>query len=266
MRILELDPHPIHRIAFLNAGKRGGVVSEMLPILRGRVDELPAGLAALLLTSDLQGVVRQGPSQNILLGEALAEEYQKLGEQGLVPPLETTGVVLAGDYYSAPGGDVRGASGDVRAVWLAFARRFRWVVGVQGNHDRFGSEEQQQALSQQPNLHLLDYGCVELDGLRIGGVGGVIGDPQKPTRRSEHDFIAALGLTLEQRPDLLILHQGPQEDSSQRGYEAVAQCINSHLVPLTVCGHVHWDNPLANGPNQVLNVDSRAVLLTSSTR
>lgn len=263
MHILELDPHPIHRIAFLNAGKRGGVVSEMLPILRGRVDELPAGLAALLLTSDLQGVVRQwSPQSTLLLGEALAGEYQKLGEQGLVPPIETTGVVLAGDYYSAPGGDVRGASGDVRAVWLAFSRRFRWVVGVQGNHDQFGTQEQQQALSQQPNLNLLDYGCVELDGLRIGGVGGVIGDPQKPTRRSEEDFVAALGLTLDQHPDLLILHQGPHGDSSQRGYEAITQCIQRYAVPLTVCGHVYWENPLADGPQQVLNVDSRAVLLT----
>jgi hypothetical protein len=54
----------------------------------------------------------------------------------------TSLAILAGDLYSAPGGDVRGATGDLRSVWSAFADAFAWVVGVAGNHDLFGSERE----------------------------------------------------------------------------------------------------------------------------
>jgi 3',5'-cyclic-AMP phosphodiesterase len=49
MRILELTEKPIHRIQFLNAAKGGGVESQALPILQGKVDVLPKGLEALLV-------------------------------------------------------------------------------------------------------------------------------------------------------------------------------------------------------------------------
>ncbi|MGL4609879.1 MAG: metallophosphoesterase family protein [Trueperaceae bacterium] len=265
MAILELETKPFHRIQFMNAGKRGGTVSEMLPLLRGRVDKLPDGLEALLLTSDLQGVVNVWqPRGTRLLGEALATEYAMLAEEGTVPWPEKTGVILAGDFYSAPGGDERGASGDVRAVWQAFAERFRWVVGVEGNHDRFGTSKERDALMRLPNVHLLENDVVKLDNIVIAGVSGIIGDPSKPARRDEVEFVAALELVLEESPDILILHQGPNGHKQQRGSDLVREILLLQPPKLTVCGHVHWEEPLARmgEDSQVLNVDSRAVLLT----
>jgi 3',5'-cyclic-AMP phosphodiesterase len=265
MRVLELIDRPIHRIQFLNAAKGGGSESQLLPLLAGRVDALPEGLAALLVTSDLQGVVQaESANRTRLLGEELVDVYVKLAAQGLVPPPERTGVLLAGDLYAAPNGDKRGASGDVRSVWQAFARSFRWVAGVEGNHDRFGTDVEKSALLSQPNLHLIDYGTIELETLRIGGVSGIMGDPTKPGRRDTKEFLAALEVTLEAQPDLLLLHQGPTGTATQLGDAQVTGLMGRYESMLTVCGHVHWEQPLAelDGAMQVLNVDCRAIVLT----
>jgi 3',5'-cyclic-AMP phosphodiesterase len=265
MRVLELTEQPIHRIPFLNAAKGGGVESQQLPILAGRVDTLPEGLDALLVASDLQGVVRAGSDKTTrLLGEELADVYLKLAAQGSVPAPERTGVLLAGDLYAAPNGDKRGASGDVRSVWEAFARSFRWVAGVEGNHDRFGTDAEKATLLSQPNLHLIDYGTIALETLSIGGVSGIMGDPAKPGRRDTKEFLAALAITLEAQPDLLLLHQGPTGAAAQLGDEQVTELMGRYGSMLTVCGHVHWEQPLAvlNPSMQVLNVDCRAIVLT----
>lgn len=271
MRILALSPKPIHRVQFLNAAKGGGVESQALPILLGQVDRLPESLDALLVTSDLQGVVRSWQSHTMrdsqpsrLLGEELADVYVKLAAQGVVPLPERTGVILAGDLYAVPTGDKRGASGDVRSVWQAFADRFRWVIGVEGNHDRFGTKAERQALCDRQNLDLIDYGTVHRDGLQLGGVSGIMGDPAKLGRRGDTEFLAALRLVVESQPEILVLHQGPIGDAEQRGDRQVTQLLRHAANVLTICGHVHWHEPLAelHESCQVLNVDSRAVVLT----
>jgi 3',5'-cyclic-AMP phosphodiesterase len=268
MRILELAEKPIHRIQFLNAAKGGGVESQVLPIVRGRVDVLPKELEALLVTSDLQGVVLPPwdvrDRGNRLLGEALADEYVALAAQDIVPSPSQTGVILAGDLYAVPTGDKRGASGDVRSVWQAFSDRFHWVLGVEGNHDRFGTKAERKALCDRRNLHLLDFDTVKKDGMRFGGVSGIIGDPAKPGRRDEREFLAALKLVLDARPQVLVLHQGPAGDATQFGDEQVTALMKSSSNLLTICGHVHWVHPIAdlNPSSQVLNVDSRAIVLT----
>jgi len=63
---------------------------------------------------------------------------------------------------------------------------------VAGNHDLFPSRRVQSR-----NIRLLDGEITELDTLRIGGVGGIIGDPGRPNRHTEEDFAARLedGLT-----------------------------------------------------------------------
>jgi 3',5'-cyclic-AMP phosphodiesterase len=273
MRILALSPKPIHRVQFLNAAKGGGVESQALPILTGEVDRLPQGLDALLVTSDLQGVVRSWQSRTMqdsqpsrLLGEELADVYVKLASQGVVPAPERTGVILAGDLYAVPTGDKRGASGDVRSVWQAFADRFRWVIGVEGNHDRFGTKAERQALCDRQNLDLIDYGTVRRDDLLLGGVSGIMGDPSKPGRRGDAEFLAALRLVVESQPEILVLHQGPMGDPEQRGDRQVTQLLRQTMNVLTICGHIHWADPLAalNHSSQVLNVDCRAVILTAA--
>ncbi len=251
----------------MNAAPRGGSVGAELPILRGTVDSLPGELMALLITSDLQGVAPL-PSQGgalALLGEVLAEHLAELAELGELPPLGRIGVLLAGDLYSAPAGDQRGATGDVRRVWQAFTERFRWVAGVGGNHDLFGTPRERERFTDLPGVHFLDGTATELDGLRIGGVSGIIGNPRKPGRRDDQTFFELLDLALFCRPEVLILHEGPDAPRFRRpGNPSIREHLEvARRDLLIVCGHAHWHEPLAqlDSGSQILNVDARAVLL-----
>lgn len=261
MRISELQNKPISRVRYLNAGRRGKAETAQLPVLLAKGD-LPASLDALICTSDLQGVVPSYNGPNRLLGVHLVDALLELSEVGDLPYPERTGVILAGDLYSAPGGNVRGASGDVREVWTAFGEHYAWVVGVQGNHDRFGTPAERRSL--EANFGLLDAAMVERDGLRIAGVGEVIGNAAKPGRRSAGDFLTSLDLALESVPDILVMHEGPNGEAGQRGNELVGERLRDRRG-LTVCGHVHWEQPLHDQPSggQVLNVDSRVVVILS---
>jgi hypothetical protein len=238
-----------------------------LPILSGTVDALPGELMGLLVTSDLQGVAPL-PSEGgalALLGQVLAEHLAGLAEAGELPPLRQIGVLLAGDMYSSPGGDQRGATGDVRRVWQAFTERFRWVAGVGGNHDLFGTQRERERFTTLPGVHFLDGTAAELDGLRIGGVSGIIGNPKKPGRRDEETFFDMLDRALFSRPELLVLHEGPDVPRTRRpGTARIRELIEVARRDLVViCGHAHWHEPLAQLDSgcQVLNVDARAVLL-----
>jgi Icc-related predicted phosphoesterase len=259
--------HPITSIAFLNASRRGTPETDSLPVLLAHVDALPGDLAAVLVAADLQGVVPDwhDDGRPRLLGEELADVYLTLADEGVVPPAAATGVMLAGDLYSAPDASERGASGDVRSVWEAFASAFRWVVGVAGNHDRFGSTRDQARFVARRGVHLLDGDVVALDGLRVGGVGLIAGNPNKPGRRSEADQLGLLELVLTERPDVLVVHQGPTGASDQRGSLGIRDELSRHPPPLTICGHCHWHRPLfeLDGHAQILNVDGRAVVLVA---
>lgn len=267
MRILSLDMTPMHEILYLNARRGGGAETQRLPILRGKVDELPDDIQALLVASDLQGVVpgwRLEGGANRLLGEALAEELPVLADDGHLPDPSAVGAVLAGDLYAAPGGDKRGATGDVREVWYAFATVCRWVVGVAGNHDTFGTERERRRMEDERNIHLLDGRAVQLDGLTVGGVGGIMGSPHKQGRRTEDDFLAALNRAIDAEPALMVLHEGPNGQPGQPGDTAIRETLELGEVPVTICGHSHWKKPMAelSGGGQVVNVDARAILLT----
>jgi hypothetical protein len=266
MRILELEPKPAHRVRYINAKKGGGVETDQLEILRAKVDVLPHGVQGLFATSDLQGVVTPWKlgGGTCLLGEHLPEELSELSRDGRFPPPATLGAVLAGDLYSAPAGDKRGATGDVRSVWSAFANCCSWVVGVAGNHDLFGSDDELREFIAEPQVHLLDGESVQLGNTRFGGVGYVIGDAAKPGRRDRDDYLAALSLVLEQRPEVLVLHSGPSGDEGQRGSAELREVLLTAPPLLVICGHCHWDSPLHELDNgsQILNVDARAVLLS----
>jgi len=141
MKILSIADNLFHTLAYRNVVPRHGIVTVHLPILRATVDHLPDGLEAIVATADLQGrgLEREDGGPAPLLGELLAEELEALAKLGEIPSPDVTGVILAGDLYSRPELDCRGGSGDVRVVWDAFARNFRWVAGVAGNHDFYGS-------------------------------------------------------------------------------------------------------------------------------
>jgi hypothetical protein len=266
MRILTIEDTPIHTWRYLNAAPRGGTEVQTLPLLRATVDALPEDVETLIALSDLQGMaphaLRDGAAA--LLGELLADELALMGEVGDLPHPSRTGILLAGDLFSNATADVRGASGDVRDVWKAFASQFRWVAGVAGNHDTFGSHRERERFLQQPGLHLLDGQVVDLDGLRVGGVSYIIGRPDKLGRREQGAQLERVEEVLVQDPEVLLLHEGPDDPThEQRGNPFIREAVTAWSELLVICGHCHWDTPLttlASG-TQVLNVDTRAVLL-----
>ena len=185
----------------------------------------------------------------------------------ILPSLELApgqvGVLLAGDFYTVPGLDKRGGTGDVRSVWQAFADAFDWVAGVAGNHDLFGET------ATRPNFahptYFLDGDCVEVAGLSVAGLSGIPGNPRRPWRRPEDDFIELVEELAFQAPDILIVHEGPEApESGCRGSGRMRQTIEQFEPMLVVRGHSHWRRPLAELSNaaQVLNVDARVVILT----
>src|SRR5262249_34984751 len=115
---------------------------------------------------------------------------------------------------------------------------------------------------------LLDGSVVTLDGLRVGGVGGIVGDTRKPGRRDGETFLRLIGNVLEQQPDVLILHEGPDDpETRSKGNADVRELLMSHQL-LIICGHSPWKNPLVTFSDsaQVLNVAERAVLLVEPRR
>jgi Icc-related predicted phosphoesterase len=66
-------------------------------------------------------------------------------------------------------------------------------------------------------------------------------------------------------PDVLLLHEGPVGDRpGQLGRESIRRLLERRAPGLTLCGHVHWDEPVARlGDGHVVNVDARVVVLTA---
>lgn len=272
MRIIEIKPEPLLEIPFLNAGRgAGNFYEDRLPVHEAFVDRLPEGVGAILATADLQGRERfqdrahDGPLR--LLGEVVPKrlESEILPRFGF-PPANEIGVLLAGDFYTVPALDRRGGSGDVTAVWEAFADRFAWVAGVAGNHDTFGpSLSPPPFLANLQNVDYLDGDIADVDGFRVAGIGGIIGNPRKPHRRSEDEYIGVLRMLMEHHPDVLVMHDGPTAPvHGFRGSPMMRELIEqSKSCPLVVRGHAHWPEPLVelDGGTQVLNVDARVVVL-----
>lgn len=257
LSILEVATREVAFVRYRNAARGGGTETARLPIVLARARGLPEPLDALIATSDLQGIVPDPRTrESTLLGCAVAETLEELAFDGALPPAARTGVLLAGDLYSVPGADKRGGHGDVAEVWHAFAERFAWVAGVAGNHDDVST------VAIGDRVHVLDTDCAQLDGLHIGGVGLVSGNPEKRGRRAEEDQLARLELVAESGVDILVCHEGPDGAPGQLGHPSIRAVLERAPVPLTLCGHVHWDAPLARcGRGQVLNVDARVVVL-----
>lgn len=253
-RITAIDPEPFAELRYLNARSGGGTEVSRLEVLRGHVDELAGELDAIICTSDLQGMVN-----GELLGVAVVDLLVELAERRAIPRCARTGIILAGDLYSVPAANKRGGFGDVATVWSAFGYTFPWVVGVAGNHDDVST------LPEMKHVHLLDGESVEVDGLRIAGVGGIIGNKRKPGRREEDDQLELISNALNKRTDILVLHEGPNGGPGQHGNSTIRDLVDVSELSLVVCGHSHWDEPLVErARGQILNVDARVVVLQAS--
>lgn len=269
MKIIRFHSEPIATFLFLNAGRGPGQFYEdRLPIHHAQVDRLPEGISAIVVTADLQGRERfqdgiGGPIR--LLGEVVP---QRLVEEVFallnLDDSRQVGVLLAGDFYTVPALDRRGGTGDVTSVWRAFSDSFAWVAGVAGNHDLFGVA-QETRLRCHSEMHYLDGETVDVGGLRIGGIGGIIGNPGRPHRRDEDDYLRTLELVLEHQLDVLLMHEGPDGiEPGQRGNSMIRAVLEKQLPLMAIRGHAHWPDPFAQFPGglQVLNVDARVVILT----
>jgi Icc protein len=269
MKITHFHPEPIETLPFLNAGT-GAIpyFEDRLSVHHARVDQMPDGLDAIVVTADLQG--RECiPGAASLPARLLGEVMPQLLIEEVFPLLDLenpsrVAAFLAGDFYTLPGLEKRGGTGDVSSVWQAFSDRFAWVAGVAGNHDLFGPKQETRP---QPHdsMHYLDGDVVELAGLRIGGIGGIIGKPSKPQRRDEMDYFQTLERIMSQKVDVLITHEGPcGTEAGQQGDFRIRDCLEQYAPRLVIRGHKHWPYPLAQFPSglQILNVDKQVAILT----
>ena len=121
-----------------------------------------------------------------MLGEVLAEDLRGLEEAELIPPRQRIGVLLAGDLYSAPAGDKRGATGDVRPVWSAFARETLWVAGVARRESADGGPiERFAALVQEALKSVVQQAAERHWNVQIRGRREYESDVLESQRRSE---------------------------------------------------------------------------------
>jgi Icc-related predicted phosphoesterase len=153
-------------------------------------------------------------------------------------------------------------------VWQAFSRQCRWVTGVAGNHDVFGSNGPSvpdfKEFCRQPKTHFLDGHVVDLDGLKIAGLSGIVGNPNRPYRRLEPDYVDAVLTLCEAAPHMLVLHDGPDFPSlGFKGNPVIREALEISHPTLVIRGHAHWEKSLVTLSNgtQVLNVDARAILV-----
>lgn len=269
MRITSIEPKLLAEIRYLNAGRGpGDFYSDVVPVHRGYASGMPAGTSAIVVTADLQGretFESSGGQPLRLLGEVVPAMLRAEVLPSLGLPKGDIGVLLAGDFYTVPTLDKRGGTGDVRPVWDAFAAEFDWVAGVAGNHDTFADDAQRPKFASP--IHFLDNDHVTIGGVSIAGLSGIPGNPRRPWRRTEDDYVKTLGMLLRENPAITIMHEGPDAPvSGFRGSPRIREVFEQSTVEntLVVRGHSHWPEPLAELEcgTQVLNVDARVVVLT----
>lgn len=270
MKVLP-DLAPIDFFSYLEVGAKhhkGGqpILSwESLPILAGDYKAGEEAPEYLIVASDLQGLVPQEEGYQ-LMGEVLPTYLQLVLEESYeLTEKDRIGVILAGDLYTHP--SKRGASGEVGAVWKAFKEAFDWVAGVAGNHDRLEELEEE---FWEENAFLLHQNQLEIQGLTLAGIGGIIGNPSKPQRTASQEYLKSLQQLLKKQPNLLILHETP--DYPPLGYignAAIREVLEQALINNTtlITGHCHWEEPwvqLDNGLT-IINTDARVLILEKET-
>jgi len=270
MKIELNDLDPIERFSYKVVAQGGRDASgnrvikdEDLPIYLGSVrNSTIEGIEYLIIASDLQGNVFEGNKPR-LLGEVLPDFLQLLFEiefEGV--DRERVGVLLCGDLYARP--DKRGGLGDVKNVWRAFNDKFGFVAGVAGNHDDFGEPEAFKSFVREEGIYYLHNHVRKVKALKIGGLSGIIGRPDKPFRNDESEHLKELKKLLLAQPDFILLHEGPNNVNPELpGNHKIRAVMERSKRNVVCCGHNYWDSPLIEMDNgtQIVNVDSRCIIL-----
>ncbi len=251
MRINRIETTPFDTLPYRASG-RGEVRRETLPFFLAYSDQMPDGIDVIVATSDLQG--REfDEHQNRLIGEAVAERLKEHELSGVIG--EVGAVFLSGDLYDSPTLHKLGSSGDVSDVHAAFNSLFPNVFAVHGNHDVVKTEPK--------HTVVMDGNVVQLSNIRIGGVCGICGKPTKNQRKTPEQYDELLTNVLVRQPHVVLLHQSPKgNNDSQIGHEPTRELLEQSGSALIVSGHCHWEDMLCDiGKNQILNVDSRVVVI-----
>jgi len=172
--MIKIEQAPYFELPFLSAapGRQRVAVRERLPFLRAVVSGLPPGAPPIVATADLQGRSDFDDTDDSLLGCAVADALPEIQTAAGLPAPEASLGLLAGDFYSFPNAVKRGGIGDVGEVWRRMHGLFSRVAGVLGNHDQF--DESAHSIHRPEGF--LDGAILEMDGLRVGGVSGIVGD------------------------------------------------------------------------------------------
>ncbi|MEM7011256.1 MAG: hypothetical protein AAF585_07205 [Verrucomicrobiota bacterium] len=260
----------ISEFSAVTCGPGGGKIERIkVPFYHGEAEFAESDLDGLLVTGDLQFYDRKDVPEKdrILMGYIVSQEIAELCDAALLPPRDKIAAILTGDMYAIPSLLERGGLGDVDDVWLQFADDFRWVAGVAGNHDYFsGKAEFSGTLLRESNIYPLDGDLIEVDGLKIGGISGISGNPSKAWRYADAEFITNFKQLCFESIDIMILHQGPiGQVRGQRGFGLINELIRGAKSPpaLVTFGHCWWPDPVSDeGGATLLNVDGGVVLLT----
>ncbi len=265
LRLEKIDALPFESIQYYTIPS-GEIEAESfsLPIYSGIIRNLPAAIDAIIVTSDLQGVVKV-KEEYLLLGEYLADSlktilelyYSKIDKEKVL-------VLLCGDLYTSL--IKRGDSGDPSEVWKRFSSIFGNVIGIAGNHDCF--ENESASLNENDNVCFLENGIVKFHGLTIAGLSGIIGRKDKNYRMSEPDYLKALSELMKKDPDILLTHLSPEAKGFQ-GEPKMSSLLERSSSTTLFCGHSHWETNqpvfLKNGTG-IINSDSKVFILTANNR
>jgi Icc-related predicted phosphoesterase len=273
MKIELNDSEPIEKFTYKVVAQGGRDESgnrvlkeEDLPIYLGSIKNIKADdIDYLIIASDLQGnVIKNGDNQ--LLGEVLPEflkllfdiEFSNVNRNKI-------GVFLCGDFFARL--DKRGGLGDVKNVWRAFNKHFGFVVGVAGNHDDFGDAQEFENFQQEEGIYYLHNQIKKVANLKIGGISGIIGRPDKPFRNEETKHLKELKKLLLKQPDFILLHEGPNNLIPKlQGNDKIRAIIEGSQKNVLCCGHNHWNHTLIEKKNgtQIINADSKCIILKIS--
>jgi len=264
IHLSEISASPIEYIPYLSIPEGSQEAQQqLLPILTGRVQGLPNSIHAIILASDLQGVMLDDPTR--LLGEGAAEVLSLLLDISF-PHIDKNNVVvlLGGDLYA----DLsrRGQGGDPTPVWQAFSHAFGYTVGIGGNHDHLETGWDH-LTSYDKRCQFLHHDIIEIEGIRIAGLSGIIGRPDKNFRWTPAAYTQALTTLLRKDPDIILTHLSPQLPTHP-GEPLLLNVIEKRLSsPLWCCGHVHWPAPgiVRHQDVTFVNVDARMLVLLSDS-
>ncbi|MFY0675263.1 MAG: metallophosphoesterase [Bacteroidia bacterium] len=257
IQIKDIDQNPIDYVSYWTIPTGSTDKAQFqLPILSGKIKGLPVEFDACIVASDLQGVVLE-KDNDLLLGQSLVEHLDIIFEISFshLNPKNVL-VLLCGDNYANL--IKRGESGSPFQVWKAFSDTFGNVVGIAGNHDIIKDTSEYRV----GNRTLLLKETIEIKGLKIAGLSGIIGNPSKPFRLTEIDYFKSLEKLLKQKPDILLTHLSPADNERNlQGDENLSQKLAKHDI-LSFCGHSNWNefNPIRFEKANVLNADSKCYI------